>query len=64
MFDTEQLKIIMDTFSNVANGALAGGVTYLILDFLAKMIPWFIGYKLGIKIIDKVPRISLIKKDK
>ena len=38
--NTEELKLIVEMFSTVTDGALVGGVTYIVLQFLGKIVPW------------------------
>ncbi len=59
--DTEQLKLIVELFSNVTDGAVTGGITFLAIDLLKSVIPWFvIGYVLKL-LIGTIAKIQVIK---
>jgi hypothetical protein len=56
---TDELKIVLEMFATITDGALIGGITWLVLDFVGRMVPWFIGAYLGRLLLDKLPNIKI-----
>jgi len=61
--NTEELKLIVELFAKVTDGALIGGVTYLLLNFLQAIVPYAIGAWCFGKLINKLPKVIRIKEE-
>ena len=61
--NNEELKLVLEIFSKVTDGAMVGGITYLLINLIQNIFPWAVGGWLGSKLIGKLPRISLAKKE-
>ena len=60
----EELTLIVELFSKVTNGALVGGITWMVVDLIKDIIPWCIGSITLIKLSNNLPRIVISRKDK
>lgn len=52
-----ELKLIVELFSKVTDGALIGGVSYLVLNFLQSLVPWVFGSYMFIRLLDRLPKV-------
>ena len=55
---TQELELIVSLFSKVTDGAMVGGVTYLVLSFIQGMTPWLVGGLILNNLIGKLPKIK------
>ena len=58
----EELKLIVELFSKVTDGAVYGGISFLIYKLIVDCIPWAVLDWLSGKLVDRLPRIK--KKEK
>ena len=63
MLDTEQLKIILETFSGVAGDAVVAGITFVVLGFIQGILPPILWTYFGVKVLTKLPKIVINKRD-
>lgn len=52
-----ELKLIVELFSKVTDGALIGGVSYLVLNFLQALVPWVFGSYMFTRLLDRLPKV-------
>lgn len=55
--NTEELKMIIELFSTITDGALVGGVSYLVMNLISNLTPWFISGYIITKLMDKLPKV-------
>lgn len=55
--NTEELKLIVELFSTITDGALAGGITYLFVHLVGELFPWVVGGIVTSKLLDRLPKI-------
>lgn len=60
---TEELKIVMELFAKITDGAVTGAVVYLVLETVKSTLPWIVGWALGYRLIDKIPKFSISRKE-
>ena len=55
---TEELKLVVELFGRVTDGALTGAVVYLGFELVKTLVPWGVGAWLGGKLIDRLPKFK------
>ena len=55
--NTEELKMIILLFSTITDSALVGGVSYLVMNLISNLTPWFISGYVIAKLMDKLPKV-------
>jgi hypothetical protein len=61
---TDELKMILDLFGQVTDGALIGGIIYFVMQLVGTTVPWIGGYLLLKLILNKVPNFDIEVKEK
>ena len=56
---TEELKLIIELFQGVTEGAIIGGIGWMVMSLLQTLIPWCIGGWLGSKLISRLPKVKI-----
>jgi hypothetical protein len=61
---TEDLKLIVELFSQVTDGALYGGIAYLSFNLLTSAMPWVGGFFLLKLVLGHLPKFKVEVKEK
>lgn len=58
----EELKLIVELFGAVTDGAITGVVTYFAVDIIKLLIIWGFSTHIATKVLDKLPSIKRASK--
>lgn len=53
----DELKLITEIFGKVTDGALIGGISYLIVSLIKSVVPWCIGGWAFTKLVERLPQV-------